>query len=84
MDGNSSELDSVPFMAPTILVLGNEGSGVRPSVLQKCTHLVKISGIQYLDFSSEASVDSLNVSVSGGLILYHILKGKRKVKSVST
>jgi 21S rRNA (GM2251-2'-O)-methyltransferase len=73
LSGNS--IDTVPFEAPTILVLGNEGSGVRPVILQKCSHLVKING----DLStndSEFNVDSLNVSVSGGILLYHILKKK--------
>ena len=80
---NSTELGSVPLAAPTILVLGNEGSGVRPSVLQKCNYFVKVNGFQYGVSSEEASVDSLNVSVSGGIIMYHILKGKVKAASSS-
>ena len=76
LDASSSPIDIVPFTAPTILVLGNEGSGVRPSLLRKCTHLVKIDGIECNSGSDEAFVDSLNVSVSGGILLYHILKGR--------
>ena len=65
----------MPLTAPTILVLGNEGSGVRSGILKKCTHLVKVSGVPMGNFD-DSSVDSLNVSVSGGILLYNILKGK--------
>lgn len=69
-------MDSLSFDTPTILVLGNEGSGVRPSVLKTCTHLVKVIGAPNTSESCGLSVDSLNVSVTGGILLHHILKGK--------
>lgn len=74
-------MDTLSFDTPTILVLGNEGSGVRPSVLKTCTRSVKVIGAPDVSVSCELSVDSLNVSVTGGIILHHILKGKIRTPS---
>ena len=59
-------MHEVPHDKPTILVLGNEGHGIRTNILRKCTHLVRIDG------GSEGGVDSLNVSVTGGIMLHHL------------
>jgi tRNA G18 (ribose-2'-O)-methylase SpoU len=64
-------------------VLGNEGSGVRPHILDICTTLVKIVGMPKATDSDTACVDSLNVSVTGGIILHHILKNKNGQKSIA-
>ncbi|XAR53389.1 23S rRNA (guanosine(2251)-2'-O)-methyltransferase [Bertholletia excelsa] len=45
-------LHKVPFGAPTILVLGSEGTGLRPLVERSCTHLVKIPGNIPVDIST--------------------------------
>lgn len=63
---------------PTVLVLGNEGHGIRTNVLRRCTHLVRINGKARdspveVDEESASLVDSLNVSVTGGVILHHFL-----------
>ena len=71
----SMDLEAVPLTAPTILVLGNEGHGVRTNILRRCTHLVKIPGGS--GGGGESQVDSLNVSVTGGILLHHILKAKK-------
>lgn len=60
-------MSEIPKDRPTILVLGNEGHGIRTNVLRKCSHLVRIEGGQ-----SEDSVDSLNVSVTGGIMLHFL------------
>jgi len=51
-------------------IIGNEGHGVRTNILKRCTHLVKISGNNNNNLDN---VDSLNVSVTGGIILHHFL-----------
>jgi 21S rRNA (GM2251-2'-O)-methyltransferase len=71
----ATNLDQLPLTAPTILVLGNEGHGVRTNILRRCTHLVKIPGAESGD---DFGVDSLNVSVTGGILLHHILQAKTK------
>jgi len=57
---------------PSILVLGSEGHGLRTLVAKACTEFVRIPGGN----DSEGGVDSLNVSVTGGILLWHLLHGK--------
>lgn len=52
-----------------ILVLGNEGMGLRPLVLKACSRHIMISPSQ-TDKSGSSSVDSLNVSVAGAILMH--------------
>jgi 23S rRNA (guanosine2251-2'-O)-methyltransferase len=55
------------------LVIGNEEKGLRKLVRETCDLLVKIPSVRH-------EIDSLNASVSGGILLYEILRQKvRKV-----
>ncbi|CAA7013931.1 unnamed protein product [Microthlaspi erraticum] len=79
--------------SPTILVLGNEGTGLRPLVERSCTELVRISGNMAKDVAvteydddgegegsrSFVAVESLNVSVAAGLFLHHLIGNKASV-----
>jgi 23S rRNA (guanosine2251-2'-O)-methyltransferase len=49
---------------PMVLLIGSEGKGVSPSLLNKCDLIVKIPLF--------GKVESLNASVSSGIILYEI------------
>ena len=68
---------------PILLVLGSEGHGLRTLVAKACTEFVRIpSGMGGVDVGddddddgSQAGVDSLNVSVSAGIMLWHLLHG---------
>jgi 21S rRNA (GM2251-2'-O)-methyltransferase len=61
---------------PVLLVLGSEGYGLRTLVAKACTEFVRIpSGANESD-SSESGVDSLNVSVTGGILLWRLLNGR--------
>ena len=73
------ELSNLPLDKPTILVLGNEGHGVRTNILKRCSHLIKITGSAK---DSDSLVDSLNVSVTGGILLHHIMSRHSK-KNIS-
>ncbi|XP_022965658.1 uncharacterized protein LOC111465489 [Cucurbita maxima] len=44
VSSKSIDLEEVPPGAPTILVLGSEGTGLRPLVERSCSQLVKIPG----------------------------------------
>merc|ERR1711976_833499 len=57
---------------PTILVVGNEGTGLRTSVRRVCTDLIMIAaGITGQELRY---VDSLNVSVATGILINELLK----------
>jgi len=92
--GDSIPLSQLDTNQPTVVVLGNEGHGLRFAVERACTTMVNIpSPLGTLsDPSSIASsvegggegegqgqvvghggVSSLNVAVSGGIVLYHLL-----------
>lgn len=47
-------LDEIPPGDPTILVLGSEGTGLRPLVERSCTHLVRIPGNMPADITAGA------------------------------
>jgi 23S rRNA (guanosine2251-2'-O)-methyltransferase len=54
------------FPAKLAIVLGSEGSGIRPLVLKECDYRVSIP--------MRGKVASLNVSVAGAVFLYEILR----------
>lgn len=62
------ELD---YTIPLALVIGNEGKGIRRLVKEKCDFLAKIP--------MKGSLDSLNVSVAGALMMYEVMR-KRNFK----
>lgn len=61
---------SVDFTQPTVIVLGNEGAGLSPSVLAQVSCQVRIP-------TAEA-VESLNVAIAGTLLLYEALRQRRQ------
>ena len=67
-DAQVYDLNELPSEdRPTLLVLGSEGLGLRTLVAKACTDFVKIPG------QDDSGVDSLNVSVTGGILLWHLL-----------
>lgn len=61
--------DEIKYDMPTAVIMGNEGKGMRPSIENKCDFLVKIP--------MKGKVQSLNVSVSTGIILYEIIRQRK-------
>ena len=61
----STPLADVKNDRPFAVVLGNEGKGIRQEVLRHCDMRAKIP-------TSQSLVDSLNVSVSAGVVLSHL------------
>ena len=64
-DASCSYTDA-DFRVPLCLVLGSEGEGIRRLVKQKCDYLVHLPML--------GRVDSLNVSVAAGVLLYEVLR----------
>ena len=63
---NSEELYKFTFPQKSVLLFGSEGEGLRKNIINLCDYLVKIP--------MAGKIDSLNVSVSAGVILYEILR----------
>ncbi len=59
------------FRVPLCLVLGSEGKGLRRLVKQKCDYLVHLPML--------GTIDSLNVSVAAGVLLYEVIR-QRDIK----
>ncbi len=57
---------SADYTVPLCIVLGNEGTGIRRLVKQKCDYLVHLPML--------GQISSLNVSVTAGVLLYEVLR----------
>ncbi|KAK9071251.1 hypothetical protein SSX86_009819 [Deinandra increscens subsp. villosa] len=85
-------IDEVTTGEPTILVLGSEGTGLRPLVERSCSELVKIpgnipvhlgAGLEDVGSQSFVAVESLNVSVAAGVLLHHLAGSKTSKTAVN-
>jgi 23S rRNA (guanosine2251-2'-O)-methyltransferase len=65
LDDDATPLGQIAPGGPTILVMGNEGRGLRPLTLRRCSDLVMIP--------RRGRAESLNVSVATGILLSHLL-----------
>ena len=74
---NLQDLPPLDPNQPTVLVLGSEGHGIRNLVATSCTEFVRIpGGSEHMNQDADVGgVDSLNVSVTGGILLWHLLRG---------
>lgn len=88
VSSRSLPLSEVPPGGPTVLVMGSEGTGLRPLVERSCTDLIRIpanipvdvsaGGDEVEEFRSFLAVESLNVSVAAGVLLHHFIGDKSK------
>jgi 23S rRNA (guanosine2251-2'-O)-methyltransferase len=64
-DANAASTASAPdYQGAVGLVMGGEGKGMRPLIRKKCDFLISIPML--------GKIDSLNVSVSAGILMYEI------------
>ncbi len=68
---SGKEFGSFDYDGHIGLVMGSEGTGMRPLIRKKCDFLLSIP--------TKGKIDSLNVSVAAGIILYEILRTFGKV-----
>jgi 23S rRNA (guanosine2251-2'-O)-methyltransferase len=65
----ASSIEEADFRPPLALVIGNEGTGIQPELLQTCTNTVKIP--------MRGQVGSLNAAVSAGILSYEAMRRRR-------
>ena len=63
---NALDYKTLDYPNKTALIMGSEDRGISPTILKKCDKIVKIP--------VKGTVDSLNVSVATGILLYEIIK----------
>lgn len=68
----SNDIASCDFTIPSAIVLGGEEKGIQPALLQVCDAQCRIP--------MTGSFDSLNVSVSAGIVLYEVLKQRQTTR----
>ncbi len=65
-DADAQSLFKADLVLPACVVVGSEGSGIRPLVRKQCDVLLSIP--------MEGQLDSLNSSVAAGVIMFEILR----------
>ena len=59
------------FTTPTAIVMGSEEDGISPEILAKCDGVVKLP--------MTGKIESLNVSVATGMILYEVIRQRNLI-----
>jgi len=68
--GSGKIVDEADFNVGLVLVIGGEGKGIRPLVRKTCDYLVSVP--------QKKVVDSLNAAVAGAIVMYEIVRQRRK------
>ena len=66
--GNSQNYTSIDYKQPIAIVVGNEEKGIRHLVAEKCDFLAEIP--------MKGKIQSLNVSVATGVLLFEVLRSR--------
>lgn len=74
-DLKGEPLDQVRFPTRVALVVGAEGGGLHALVRSRCDHLVRIP--------TAGQVDSLNVGVAAGILMYEVRRQRRAAATAS-
>ncbi|HEY5648623.1 MAG TPA: 23S rRNA (guanosine(2251)-2'-O)-methyltransferase RlmB [Nitrospiria bacterium] len=61
---------SIDYKGPVALVLGGEDSGIRPRVLEACDERIRLP--------MKGRIQSLNVSVAAGVVVYEVLRQRQE------
>ncbi|NVM57623.1 MAG: RNA methyltransferase, partial [Desulfobacterales bacterium] len=68
--GSDQRVDQADFNVGLVLVIGGEGSGIRPLVRKTCDYLVSVP--------QKTVVDSLNAAVAGAIVMYEIVRQRNR------
>eukprot|EP00873_Tetraselmis_striata_P029914 jgi/Tetstr1/450178/TSEL_037219.t1 len=70
----SQDCSAYVMERPTVLVMGNEGYGLRTNVRRACDGMLSVGSLGGgADSSLAAGVESLNVSVAAGILLHSLM-----------
>jgi 23S rRNA (guanosine2251-2'-O)-methyltransferase len=72
----SKPYDAIDFTLPTAIVVGGEGSGLRRLVRERCDWLVSVP--------MKGHVQSLNVAVATGVVLFEAMRQRRNSRGAAT
>jgi 23S rRNA (guanosine2251-2'-O)-methyltransferase len=61
----SKPIQEVPLKGPIVIVVGNEGEGMRPLVKETCDFLLRLPML--------GNIESLNAAVAGSIVLYQVV-----------
>lgn len=67
----SEDVENCDFSPPTAIIMGSEDEGISPEYLKKCNSRIKIPMM--------GKIESLNVSVATGIILYEVIRQRQKL-----
>ncbi len=65
---DGEKIESLKNIEKIAIIMGNEGQGVKPNILEKCHH--------YVSIPMSSNCESLNVGVATSIILYEMFKNK--------
>ncbi|MDC0188825.1 23S rRNA (guanosine(2251)-2'-O)-methyltransferase RlmB [Gammaproteobacteria bacterium] len=65
-DTANKDYTEINYESSTVIVIGSEGKGMRDLTAKKCDHTIRIP--------MKGQVESLNVSVACGVVLYEVLR----------
>lgn len=66
----SKRIQDVPLKGPIVLIVGNEGEGMRPLVKDTCDFLLSLPML--------GNIESLNAAVAGSIVLYQVVLERQK------
>lgn len=72
-DGRGESLSNCTFAGKTALVMGSEGKGIARLLRENCDRLIAIP--------TRGHIDSLNVSVAAGILMYEIRRQQWSIES---
>jgi len=71
---NSTYFDKIDFNLPCAIVFGSEDKGLDNNWIKNSNQIVQIP--------MNSNVDSLNLSVSAGILIYHIIKKNKRINLI--
>lgn len=68
----SKPVHEVPLKGPIVVIVGNEGEGMRPLVKETCDFLLSLPML--------GQIESLNAAVAGSIVLYQVVLNRQQKK----